>query len=101
MSLKQIIAIISVFVVGFLIYQSFVDLSPRDLSICGLAINMVASLILAMPLLKSLQEMAKECTSLDGFNVYLMRSMKRDKKVTLLGLFVLALGFLFQLGALL
>jgi len=81
-------------------YICLTYLNPRDLSICGLAIDTVAAITMAIPMLKTLQEIGKESTSFEGFNAYLVKSMKRDRTLTSIGLFLLAIGFLFQLVSL-
>lgn len=83
------------------VYMCLVSLCPRDLSIYGLAIDLVAAIVLAIPMLKSLYEIGRESTSIDGFNVYLAESMIKDRAITLIGLLLLSVGFLFQLVSIL
>lgn len=94
-----IVLIAIAIILAILIHFATTFLEARDLSILGLLIDMGASIILVIPMLKSLQEMGKESLTVNGFNVHLMNSMKRDRIFTIIGLFVLAMGFTFQLFA--
>ncbi|MCJ7633198.1 hypothetical protein MUP77_12505 [Candidatus Bathyarchaeota archaeon] len=84
-----------------LAYLSMFAFDSRSLSIIGLCTDIMASFVLATPMLKSLTEMAEESTSVNGVNIYLTKSMKRDRKVTAIGLIILGIGFFFQLMAIL
>lgn len=69
----------------------------KTLAILGLSFNFIGAIILAVGLVKTKNQIEKESDTYWDQNPHLKFSMYKDRKATILGISIMAIGFLMSL----